>query len=114
MRGATVKDSVRRRTEATALGFWLGLLLCVSTIAVQYYRQYRALKNFGLSHSAAFEKVSLGMRREEASMILKNDGIQCFADGQNRCEFSDYWRKYTVLVHRNSQMVAAKYFWYKK
>lgn len=109
-----MKDSVRRRTEATALGFWLGLLLCLGTIAVRYYHQYRKLNNFALSHSAAFERVSLGRTREGASIILKNDGIQCFADGQNRCEFSDYWRAYVIYTNPVSHLVTRKSFGYKK
>jgi hypothetical protein len=72
------------------------------------------VENFRFSHSAAYGKINLGTSRAEAATILKDDGIQCFHTGQDRCEFSDYWRGYVIFVHPDSQIVVRKYFGFKK
>jgi hypothetical protein len=84
------------------LGILLGIVLCLLAFWSRLH----------FSHRAAYDRIYLGMTRDEVIRSLQSSSIECGLTEPDpqaaTCHFSDAWRLYSVAVDMKAKRVARK------
>lgn len=90
-------------------GIALGFLIAAGLFAVDVSDH--------LSTREVFDRIQLGMDREEAISVLGQGEVLCeltVSTGNSSCHFSDYWRDYQIVLDRDTGKVFSKIFAFRK
>lgn len=85
-----------------AVGLLLGMALCLLAF----------VSRIPLSRMAAYDRLRVGMTRDEAVQVLRSSQIECGltepGSDAPSCRFSDPWRFYAVWVDAKARRVSRK------
>jgi hypothetical protein len=112
--GATDRIKMRHAWSVTSKIIGAGALLALLvSVSILLYKMH-----FNPSSLEAFNRIELTMPREQVVSILRSTAkiSGCSGSQSNRenvCEFSDFWRVYTVIVDPSTDLVIEKRFYFR-